>query len=290
MDIKTTLAMRKVLIPTDFSDNAMNALKYAVELFKYDTGIFFIMHAYQDEIYADRKMLSRHTIAEATEIIGNRAQLKLESMLKELKTLSPNPRHEYRIVSANKMLVDAADKIVDEENIDIIVMGTRGKTNDRNLVFGSHTLQVLKYVQCPVLAIPENFVGIQPRHILFPTNYLIPYKRRELKLLCELAAPYRAIIDMLYISKFKRLSLRQQDNQNFIKSELDKNEVNFKTISAKSISNAIYTYIKENKIDMLVMVNTRQSFLESLLFESTIDKMSLYVDIPFLALQNTART
>ncbi len=281
--------MRKVLIPTDFSDNAMNALKYAVELFKYDKSIFYIMHAYQDEIYADKDLLTRESIDEASEIIGNRSQIKLEGILKDLETISPNPRHEYRIVCSNNMLVDEADKIVDEENIDIIVMGTRGKTNDRNLAFGSHTLQVLKYVQCPVLAIPEGYEGIQPRRILFPTNYLIPYKRRELKLLCELAAPYRAVIDMIYISKFERLSIRQTDNQSFIKSELCKNEINFKTINAKSITNAIYSYIKLNKIDMLVMVNTRQSFLESLLFESTIDRMSLYVDIPFLALQNTRR-
>ncbi|MEO1033555.1 MAG: universal stress protein, partial [Bacteroidota bacterium] len=152
--------MRKILIPTDFSDNAMNALKYALELFKYDKSIFFIMHAYQDEVYADKALRSRETLDELTEIIGNRSQIKLESILKELKVISPNPRHKYEMVCANNMLIDEADRIVDEEDIDIIVMGTRGKTNDRNLAFGSHTLQVLKYVQCPVLAIPENYVGI----------------------------------------------------------------------------------------------------------------------------------
>jgi nucleotide-binding universal stress UspA family protein len=281
--------MRKVLVPTDFSDNAMNALNYALELFKYDVTAFFIMHAYQDDIYADEALRSKETIDQVTEIISNRSQLKLESILKEMRETAPNPRHTYTIISSNSMLLDEADKIVDEENIDVIVMGTRGKTNDRRLTFGSHTLQVLKYVQCPVLAIPEGFKGIQPRHILFPTNYLIPYKRRELKLLCELASPYRAITDMLYISKSAKLSLRQEDNQNFIKDELCKNEINFKTVNGKSITNAIYTYIKENNVDMLVMVNTRHSFLENILFQSTVDKVSLYIDIPFLALQNIRR-
>ena len=281
--------MRKVLVPTDFSDNSKNALNYAIELFKYDVSAFFIMHAYQDEIYADDALRSRETTDQVTEIISNRSQLKLESILKEIRETSPNPRHTYTIVSSNSMLIEEADKIVDEENIDIIVMGTRGKTNDRSLTFGSHTLQVLKYVQCPVLAIPENFKGMQPRHILFPTNYLIPYKRRELKLLCELAAPYRAVIDMLYISKSDTLALRQENNQDFIKEELCKNKINFKFGNDKSITNAIYTYIKENNIDMLVMVNTRHSFLENLLFPSTIDKVSLNLDIPFLALQNIRR-
>ncbi len=281
--------MRKVLVPTDFSDNAMNALNYALELFKYDVSAFFIMHAYQDDIYADEGLRSRESTDKVTEIISNRSQLKLESIIKEIRESSPNPRHTYTIVSSNSMLVEEADKIVDEENIDIVVMGTRGKTNDRRLTFGSHTLQVLKYVQCPVLAIPEDYKGMQPRHILFPTNYLIPYKRRELKLLCELATPYRAVIDMLYISKSDKLALRQENNQNFIKEELCKNQINFKCRNDKSVSNAIYTYIKENNVDMLVLVNTRHSFLENILFQSTIDKVSLYIDIPFLALQNIRR-
>lgn len=281
--------MRKILIPTDFSDNAMNALQYACELFKYDISEFFIMHAYQDEVHANEALLSRETLDEVTNIISDKSQVQLNDTIKRIKKISPNPRHNYSLISANNLLIDEADKIVDQENIDIIVMGTRGKTNDRKLTFGSHTLQVLKYVQCPVLAIPENYKYTPPKHILFPTNYMIPYKRRELKLLCEMAHPYRASIDMLYISNSTKLSLRQEDNQNFIKDELCKNSINFKTIIDKNITNTIYKYMKENHTDMLVMVNTRHSFLENFLLQSTIDKISLYIDIPFLALQNIRR-
>lgn len=281
--------MRNILIPIDFSDNAHNALKYATALFKYEVSRFFLMHAYRDEIYADKALLSRETMEEVTKIVSDNSQLQLEATLNQIKAFSPNPRHSFVLVSSNSLLIDEADKIVDEENIDIIVMGTRGKTNDRQLTFGSHTLQVLKYVQCPVLAIPENYEYTQPKHILFPTNYMIPYKRRELKLLCELASPYRAVIDMIYISKNSKLSFRQEDNRKFIEDELSKNTINFKVIGEKNIKNVIYTYIKENNTDMLVMVNTRHSYLENILFKSTIDEISLYSDIPFLALQNVRR-
>jgi len=104
-----------------------------------------------------------------------------------------------------------------------------------------------------------------------------------------MVSPYGAEIDMLYISKSNTLSLRQEDNQNFIKEELCKNKVNFITLNAKSITKTIYKYLKENTIDMLVMVNTRHSFLENILFQTTIDKVSLNVGIPFLAFQNMGR-
>lgn len=281
--------MRNILIPTDFSANAMNALKYASELFKYDKSRFFIMHAYQDEIFEDEELIKEETLVKVTKRIADKSQSNLEKVLNEIKKISPNPRHSYAIISANNMLVDEADKIVDEENIDIIVMGTRGNTNNKKLTFGSHTLQVLRYVQCPVLAIPEYYAGIQPRHILFPTNYLIPYKRRELKLLCELAAPYRATIDMLYVSDNDNLSMRQQNNQSFVRDELCKNEINFKTVKDSSITDAIYNYIDKNNVDMLVMVNTRHSFFENIFFKSKLDEITLRIDIPFLALQNIRR-
>lgn len=281
--------MRKILIPTDFSENAFNAITFAIDLFKYEISEFYIMHAYRDEIYNHDQLIEESDLENVSEIVSNSSTKNLESTLKSIKKISPNPKHTYHKISANNLLIDEMDSIVDDKNIDLIIMGTRGKTNDKKITFGSHTLQVIKYVQCPVLAIPENYKYTPPRHILFPTNYLIPYKRRELKLLCEMASTYRAVVDILYISTSETLSIRQKDNQKFIKEELHKNILNFKISNHKHIINSIYKHIKENNTDMLVMVNTRHSFLEDMLYQSTIDEFGLNLDIPFLALQNINR-
>lgn len=282
--------MRNILIPTDFSDNAMNAVKFALELFKYDKSNIYFLHTYQDEVYElfeGQPSGSIESIIQERQLISDE---KLDDILNSVNEIWGNPRHNYHKISSYNSLVDEIDLITDGKDIDIIVMGTKGQTDDRSATFGSNTLQVLKYVSCPVLSIPANYTYTQPKHIAFPTNFLIPYKRRELKLLCEMASPYRAVIDIIYISKSVKLSRRQEDNKRFLSEELCKNDLNFKTIANKSIVNAIFTYIKEQHIDMLVMVNTRHSFLEHMLFKSTIDEMSLHLDIPFLAMQNIKRT
>ena len=281
--------MRKILIPTDFSENAFNALKFAVALMKYELSEFYIMHAYQDEIYADEDLIENNTLEGVTKTVQENAKKALQETIIKIKEISPNPRHSFHITSANTVLVDEAERLVEKENMDLIIMGTKGKTNDKSITFGSHTLQVIKYVPCPVLAIPENCVYNKPKHILFPTNYLIPYKRRELKLLCEMASPYRAEIDVLYISESDKLSMRQKDNQTFIKETLCKNQLHFKVEKSKHIINSIYKYIKKNNTDMLVMVNTQHSFLEDIIRQSTVDELSLNIDIPFLVLQNLKR-
>ncbi len=281
--------MLSILLPTDFSKNSMNAIQYALEFFKYEKTRFYFMHAYQNEFYDHEDLTSRDVFDEVLSRIQKDSEEKLKELVEKAKEISPNPRFEYHTISANNTLVEQANHLSEDQNIDLIVMGTKGKSDNRNIVFGSQTFQVLKYVQCPVLAIPTDYTNTQPKRILFPTNYLIPYKRRELKLLSDLACSYRSAIDVLYISMSDRLSIRQEDNQAFIKETLKKNEVRFINYESKKIADSIQDYIKEHKIDMLTMINTQHSFLEDMLFPSTLDKVSLDLKIPILAMQNTTR-
>ena len=282
--------MVSILFPTDFSENSMNAIRYALEFFKYENAQFYFMHVYQKEFYDHEDLVSREVYDEVLERVKNESEAKLEDLLKTVNEISPNPRFQYHSISAYNSLVGEASRIVNEKDIDLIVMGTKGKSDDRKIIFGSQTFQVLKYVQCPVLAIPANYTNTQPKRILFPTDYLIPYKRRELKLVCDLAGSYRSVVDVVYVSRSNKLSLRQEDNQAFIKDTICKTELNFYTINEKDVAKAIRNYIKEHKVDMLVMVNTQYSFLENMLFPSTIDKVSLDLKIPLLAMQNSTRS
>ena len=281
--------MISILLPTDFSKNSMNAINYALEFFKYQKTQFYFMHAYRNEFYDHDDLVSREIFDDVLNKVKNESHNNLENLLKNVKEIAPNPRFTYHIISAYSTLVEEANLITDSKNIDLIVMGTKGKSNERHIIFGSQTFQVLKYVQCPILAIPSNYTNTQPKHILFPTNYLMPYKRRELKLLSDLAKSYRSKIDVLYISKSSKLSIRQEDNQSFIKDTLRDNEVSFCHRDNKKIADTIKTYIKEKNIDIITMVNTQHSFLEDMLFPTTIDKVSIGLEIPLLAMQNTAR-
>ncbi|WCO02855.1 universal stress protein [Psychroserpens ponticola] len=283
------IVMLSILLPTDFSENSMNAIKYALEFFKYQKTTFYFMHAYQNEFYDHDDLKSRDVFEDVLDGVRNKSQANLEKLLKTVQEISPNPRFTFQILSAYNTLVEEANLIADAKNIDLIVMGTKGKSDKRHIIFGSKTFQVLKYVKCPVLAIPSNYTNTQPKHILFPTNYMIPYKRRELKLLAVLAKSYRSVIDVLYISKSDKLSIRQEDNKAFIQKSLSENDVNFKHKNEKKVTNTISSYIDEQNIDIITMVNTQHSFLEDMLFPSTIDEVSLGLKIPLLAMQNTTR-
>lgn len=281
--------MRKVLIPTDFSENAFNALKYACQVFKYEKSEFLILHAYADEVY-EQEIKSDHSfLEEVKETTARYVEEQLKDVLRKVKDYAPNPKHRYKTAAAFASLVDAANQWTQEGNLDIVVMGTRGKTNDRSVNFGSNTLQVLKYVHCPVMAIPEGYSYNAPRRILFPTDYMVPYKRRELKLLGEMSGSFRSTIHVLYIDPIATLSTRQADNKSFLEGCLTKPKLVFETTEKSDKTSAIRRHIADWNIDLLVMVNSRHSHLETVLKPSTIDQIGLQLTIPFLVLQNISR-
>lgn len=281
--------MKKILIPTDFSATAINAVKYALELFKYDKSEITILHTYADEVYENTTNKPRDVFQDYKNRVKHNVDKKLKNEIEEMLELSPNPRHKYNYKSQFGSLIDVIDEFVNEHNIDVIVMGTKGQTNNPFLTFGSNAIKVMKYSQCPVLVVPNTFHDLHPENILFPTDYLIPYKRRELKLLSSLAVSFVSNIDVLYVSKSKKITHRQEDNQQFLQESFTSNKVNFLQVHDDNVTETINKTIKEQAIDLLVMVNQRHSYLENLLYHSTIEKIGLTIKIPFLVFQNLNR-
>lgn len=281
--------MQTILIPTDFSENAMHAIRYAIALFKCELAEFYFLHGYADEVYGPFKSNNKTDVQVEKERIEKVTKKRLDVLIKEVTDAPPNPKHTYKSISAFDSLVDAVNDSVNEINIDLVIMGTKGKTNDKKITFGSHTVQVFKYVQCPVLAIPQDAIFHQPKKILFPTDYMLPFKRRELKLLNCLSATYKSEIYCLYISDFEDISSRQLDNKRFLEESLPDSYLFFERTAVKNKAEAIQEQITLKSIDFLVMVNSRHSFLEDLLYRSTVDEIGLTTTIPFLVMQNLPR-
>jgi nucleotide-binding universal stress UspA family protein len=281
--------MKHILIPTDFSSNADHAISYALNLFKCERTNFYFIHAYADEVYGPFHNINSDSFEVEKQAIEKSSENELSKLIKEIKERTQNPLHHYEAITSFESLVDAVNNFVNIKNIDLMVMGTKGKTASSSITFGSNTVQVFKYVKCPVLTIPDGYSFNQPKKILFPSAYMLPYKRRELKLLNTLAAEFKAQVFSLYISDFEDLSLRQLDNKKFLEESLPNARLSFVITALENRAKAIMTFIKENDIDLLVMVNSRHSFLEDMLYRSTIDEIGLTPTVPFLVMQNLPR-
>ncbi len=264
-------------------------MRYAVELFKYDPCEVTLIHAFADEVYDSHLEMSRSLFDEYRDRVEKNVKDELKATLARLQELSPNPRHSYTTLAIFASLVDAVNDTVEAENADLVVMGTRGETDDRDLTFGSNTLNVVKYITCPVLAVPHKYTDWSPTRVLFPTDFYMPFRRRELKLVNTLCKNFGAQVHILHVSDFDSLSFRQQDNKAFLEDCMCENQREFHTAPGNDVVGTINNFIAEKNIDFLVMVNHRHSLLEDMLYSNTIDTLGLKIHVPFLILQNLPR-
>lgn len=265
--------MRVLLIPTDFSENAFNALKCAIQYFNNEDARFIIVHTYEND--------------EKNEKLEFEEQL--DHLLERVEFLTYNEHHEFETRAINGHFISELGNVVDQENADLIVMGTKGKTQERSLTFGSHTLQVIKNVNCPLLAIPLELEFKSPDHILFPSQFLVPFSDRELELISRLAYNHVSQLHLLHIAKFDTLSQRQLEHKKLLEFRFRESEIIHKRHDVGDHTVIINNYVTQEHIELLVLVNSKHSFLESYLQLPMIDSLGLNLKIPFLILQNLPR-
>ena len=252
------LSSKRVLLPTDFSDNAWSAIVYALKLYKDESCIFYLLNS------------TMMTVSTMSNLSNKLLQTLRDNALKELLELkelaesaNANANHEFEIVVSSEDLPRAIERAVKEHHIDIIIMGTNGAKGAKEFLFGSHSIQVVKKVRfCPVLIIPEEYDFVEPKQIAFPTDFTRFYSQKELQPLKDLAMLYNSKIRVVHINVEEKLNDIQEYNMQALKSYLGDFEYSFHWMPdyAKKATEII-DFIKELEIDSLATVYYKHSFI-----------------------------
>ena len=276
--------MKNILLPTDFSDNSWNAIKYAVQLFKGERCNFFILHTYTPMIYnieyvnigaASYGLID--AMRETADKNLNEIQLKIEHQFK-------NPKHTYTKSSSFNILTNEIEELHKNHVIDYIIMGTKGATGLSEILFGSNTVHVIKNAKCPVLAIPSGFSFTSPKEILFPSDYEVSFTEKHIKPILEIALLYSSSVNILNVSFGKSLSEKQENNRQKLNLFFKGTAHLFHSESEENVTEAIANFGLKVPVSLLVMLNNKHSFFDNLFFKSKINQIGLHLNIPFLVL------
>ncbi len=277
--------MKNILIPTDFSDNAFNALEYGLAMFKKVRCNFYLLHINPITEYSGGEAARYISTAILADTLLKESNEKLAGLLKQISHMPLNPKHEFRTLASYDFFTDRIRKEVNEKKIDLIIMGTKGASGLKAVSIGSNTGNVITKVPCPVLAVPENAKYTRPEEIAFPTDYDLGYDIRVLDNLKEVALLNKAAVRFLYISKIREeLSREQMKNREFIGDYFSGVDHSFHKVTGEKLETAIQCFTESRDVDMIVMVAKNLNFLQRILFRPTVEKISYHVTIPFLVL------
>ncbi len=280
--------MKNILIPTDFSENSWNAIQYALNLYKKTECNFYLLHINDRSSYEYNGIIHAPSVKPKEKKIWEPLKEELNKFLKRIEQLPNNARHHFFMLTDEGFFIDSIRRHVEEKKIDLIVMGTKGATGLKELIIGSNTGDVIKKVQCNTLTIPENTNGHSPKEVAFATDYNIFYSATILTAISELLQTNDASIRVMHVSKRgDNLTEEQTSNKEYLQDYLDETfeDLNsFHTITNKSVTAAIECFMESRDIDMIVMVAKNLNFLQQVLFNSKVEKVSFHTTVPFLVL------
>lgn len=261
--------MKHILLPTDFSENSWNAIKYAIHLYNNDACTFHILNTYTPVIYHVEYVLGYPAQFGLGDAIRTTSQENLKKIISRItEVFGNNPKHNFETTAKFNTIISGIRAFINTKNIDLIVMGTKGATGANEILFGSNTVHVFKEIKCPILAIPSNFAFETPHEILFPTDLDVHHKESQLNILKELALTNHSRINAMHISTGYDLTKSQEDNKSNLEAIFNHIAYLFHDVRSMNITEAINEFQLKHKINLLTMINNKHSLFENLFFKT----------------------
>jgi nucleotide-binding universal stress UspA family protein len=165
------MQINQILVPTDFSENAAHALSYAVDLAKQCSATLHLLHTPVIPTYLLMD-LSYSPGPEAVTRILNDSQDALDEQAKTVAAAGIKHFTAIREGTVHEVIRDYAK----EHDVDLVIVGTHGRTGVSKLMYGSVTERVIKTVHTPIIVVPPEG-GQIPSSIVMAYDFSAPGKR-----------------------------------------------------------------------------------------------------------------
>jgi len=163
--------MKKILVPLDFSETSDNAFIYALELAKFFKAELVLLHTFELPIVDSQSMpINYATIYDAIELTNFD---HFKEKMPKLRALAAERNLDHIVM--NHILMDGdlvfnIKKVVKQESVDFVVMGTKGATGWVYSFIGTNTASVISDLMVPVLSVPIEAKFVKINTIAYTTR------------------------------------------------------------------------------------------------------------------------
>ncbi|PKA84489.1 nucleotide-binding universal stress UspA family protein [Ulvibacter sp. MAR_2010_11] len=278
---------KKIVLPTDFSKNAWNALRYSSELYKNEDVDFYLLNAFSVNNFVLDNMMVPEPGEKWYEEAKLRSELGLKKILKQIEILDVPSNHTYFIKSVFSTPLEAVISFVEEKDIDMVISSSKGETDDLDTIMGSNSIDFMEKVRnCPVLMIPKDVSFQEPNEIVFPTSFKTHYKRKELNHLYEIAKITNAPIRILHISKKNTLTKEQEQRKVLLEECFDGLKYTFHFLHNTEVQTGLNIFTQSRNSGMIAFINKKHSFFGSIFSKPMVKDLGFSAKVPVLALHD----
>ena len=275
---------KKILFPTDFSDASKNAFIYALKLADHIEAEIVTVHVYQ---------LPQAKFVNAAEYLHEVYDVTQLSHFENYRDEVPSFReiaqsNNLGHIKINHVLISGdtvpeIKKLTDNDDYELVIMGTKGGSSLKETFFGTIATQVMNEIKSLVLVIPENCQYAPIHKIVFMTKYKTQDTASFQRILA-LSQVYKAHLDCLSILSTEDI-IKNDEKENW-KLMLADDKVTFHSIKGNDKEKIILDFIEEHAINMVALHVYHKNFFQKLFDVSLSKKLAMHINVPILAIQD----
>lgn len=278
------MTMRAILFPTDFSEIANNAFLYALHIAKSIDAKIYVLYTYIEPVLSATHGGQPELLGEVYQNIELSQFEHYKKKTQEMRDLLERENlsdMEIVFMFEEGPVASVVKNIVDREKIHLVVMGTHGEKGFLSKIIGSNTVNVIRNIKNPVLAIPPHakYQGI--KRAVFTTLFREKDKHalREVLLMANAVEAKVDCLHVLHNSKAGDIIMQTENWQH----EFPNENINYVILEeVESVENTITAYLIENNIDIFAVVKRNRSFFDRLFTNSTSNNLTFHSKIPIL--------
>ena len=276
--------IKKILVPTDFSETGLLALEHAsflARLVKADLILHHVLplNEYYFEIPEPIMRIDNHD--EINKVVDQ----KLAEVANETRT---NFGIMPRVMSTRGKIANEVMQIAQEEKIDLIVMGTHGASGFEELLIGSNAHKVVTLAPCPVITVQTHAKKLGFTNIVLPIDRSL-HSREKVAYAIDMANIYQSKIHVLGLldSEEPEENDKLQIVLDQVQHALEKAEVIFsrQTVHGKVLAAEALRYAESVDADLIMIMTDHESALTGLFMGPMAKQIVNHSRIPVLSLK-----
>lgn len=274
--------MKTIIVPTDFSAVALNAINYAIALAKDTQSRILLFHAYQIPVTFSEVPLVTISIEELQKESANR--------LEELRRDVDHVASGMVPVTTENVLGDPVEELERLCGIHdplLVIMGTKGAGALERMIIGSTTLSAMKKLSAPVLIVPPGAMYKTIHKIGFACDFTDVKETVPVDGITDIVGLFKASLHVLNVDyKEKHFSGDTTIESTGLHEMLNHLQPSYHYINSVDVEEGINAFSDANHIDLLITVPKKHRFWENIFRKSHSDDLVLHSHLPIIALHH----
>jgi len=262
----------RILCMIDFSEDTPSLLKYAVNLAAAYQAKLWVMHVYYIPIGYQGDVFIPSEALEAYEVQCQKDFQKLHSPYAQ-------EGHQLHFMVRHGDVLGEANRLVEEEKIDLLIAGNRGGNLLVNIL-GNHTLKFIYHARCPVLTVPPTLDFRPFERVLLATDWG-DTAAEKMEQLIKVILPLKPNLDVIHVAQ-KQDHTFQEINQEGL--DLSQIPHTFYYLWESHIEDGLQQHIEDHRNDLIVMIPRHHNFFDRLFQKSITRQMTFHSKVPLLTI------